>query len=174
MYYGAMDFTDAANGEGIRVTIFVSGCTNRCEGCFQPETWSFTYGREYTKETENRLMEALKKPYVSGLTLLGGEPFEPENQREIIKLLRRLKRELPQKNVWAFTGFLLEDLLREDFEKHCEVTNEILSLTDVLVDGRFELSKKNISLKFRGSENQRVINLKESLKKGKVVLYYDD
>ncbi|MCD8089416.1 MAG: anaerobic ribonucleoside-triphosphate reductase activating protein [Clostridiales bacterium] len=173
MYYGAIDFTDAANGDGVRVTIFVSGCTNCCEGCFQPETWSFTYGREYTGETEDRLIAALSKPYISGLTLLGGEPFEPENQKEIVKLLRRLKNELPEKNVWAFTGFLLEDLLREDFEKHCEATNEILSLTDVLVDGRFELSKRNISLKFRGSENQRVINLRETLKENKIILLYD-
>lgn len=173
MYYGAIDTADCANGDGIRVTIFVSGCTNRCEGCFQPETWSFTYGREYTPETENKLMEALRKPYVSGLTLLGGEPFESENQRVIVKLLRRLKSELPDKNVWAFTGFLLEDLLREDFEKHCETTEEILNMTDVLVDGRFELSKRNISLKFRGSENQRVIDLKKTFENKKIVLLYN-
>ncbi|MCD8215782.1 MAG: anaerobic ribonucleoside-triphosphate reductase activating protein [Clostridiales bacterium] len=173
MYYGAMDFADCANGDGIRVTIFVSGCTNRCEGCFQPETWSFTYGREYTSETENRLMEALNKPYVSGLTLLGGEPFEPENQRVILGLLRRMRAELPDKNVWAFTGFLLEDLLREGFEKRCEATDEILSCIDVLVDGRFELSKRNISLKFRGSENQRVIDLKRSLSEKKIILLYE-
>ncbi|MCC8015251.1 MAG: anaerobic ribonucleoside-triphosphate reductase activating protein [Eubacterium sp.] len=173
MYYGAIDYSDIANGEGVRVTLFVSGCTNRCKGCFQPETRSFTYGKPYTKELEDSIIEALKKPYIAGLTLLGGEPFEPENQAVLLPLIKRVRREVPNKNIWSFTGFLFEELKDPSFSKHCAETDEILSLLDVLIDGPFVLEKRNISLKFRGSENQRVIDMKKTLKSGKVVLYLE-
>ncbi len=173
MYYGAIDYSDIANGEGVRVTLFVSGCTNRCKGCFQPETRSFTYGKPYTKELEDSIIEALKKPYIAGLTILGGEPFEPENQAVLLPLIKRVRREVPDKNIWSFTGFLFEELKDPSFLKHCAETDEILSLLDVLIDGPFVLEKRNISLKFRGSENQRVIDLKETLKTGKVTLYLE-
>ena len=107
MYYGNIKKNDIANGKGVRVTLFVSGCTNHCKNCFQPETWNFDYGKPYTKETEDEVIEALKPSHISGLTLLGGEPFEPENQRELVKLLRRVRKELPEKNIWSFTGFIL-------------------------------------------------------------------
>lgn len=171
MYYGAVDTCDIANGEGVRVTLFVSGCTNRCKGCFQPETWDFKYGREYTQATENMLLEAVGKPYISGLTLLGGEPFEPENQRCLVGLVKKVKEMYPQKNVWAFTGFLLDKQLAKGGSKFCEVTEEMLSYVDVLVDGPFVLEKKNISLKFRGSENQRIIDVKKTISQNKTVLY---
>ncbi len=171
MYYGAVDTCDIANGEGVRVTLFVSGCTNRCKGCFQPETWDFKYGREYTQATENMLLEAVGKPYISGLTLLGGEPFEPENQRCLVGLVKKVKEMYPQKNVWAFTGFLLDKQLAKGGSKFCEVTEEMLSYIDVLVDGPFVLEKKNISLKFRGSENQRIIDVKKTISQNKTVLY---
>ncbi|MCD7854845.1 MAG: anaerobic ribonucleoside-triphosphate reductase activating protein [Clostridiales bacterium] len=173
MYYGAIDYSDIANGEGVRVTLFVSGCTNRCEGCFQPETRSFTYGKPYTKELEDSIIEALKKPYIAGLTLLGGEPFEPENQAVLLPLIKRVRKEVPGKNIWSFTGFLFEELINPSFSKHCDETDKILSLLDVLIDGPFILEKRNISLKFRGSENQRVIDVKETLKTGKVTLYLE-
>ncbi len=173
MYYGAIDYSDIANGEGVGVTLFVSGCTNRCKGCFQPETRSFTYGKPYTKELEDSIIEALKKPYIAGLTLLGGEPFEPENQAVILPLIKRVRKEVPGKNIWSFTGFLFEELKDPSFSKHCAETDEILSLLDVLIDGPFVLEKRNISLKFRGSENQRVIDMKKTLKNGKVTLYLE-
>ncbi len=169
MHYGQIKNCDIANGEGVRVTLFVSGCTNQCEGCFQPETWDFSYGNPFTKETEDEILEMLKPNYINGLTLLGGEPFEPENQRALLPFVKRVRAQYPQKNIWAFTGFTLEQLLEKTPHPRCEVTDELLSLIDVLVDGRFILAKKNIRLRFRGSENQRIINLPESLKKREVV-----
>lgn len=153
MYYGALKTCDIANGSGVRVTLFVSGCTNACKGCFQKETWDFHYGDLYTKETEDKIMEALYPSYVQGLTLLGGEPFEIENQKELIKLVRRVKKEYPEKNIWCYTGFTLEKDLIEGGKRHCEVTDEMLSYLDVLVDGKFEEDLKDIRLKFRGSSN---------------------
>lgn len=173
MYYGNLKKCDIANGVGVRVTLFVSGCTNRCKGCFQPETWDFCYGKQYTKETENEIIEALKLPGRAGLTLLGGEPFEPENQREIVKLLRRVKTELPDKNIWAFTGFISDKDLIHDGRKYCEVTDEILSMIDVLVDGPFVEEKKNLSLRFRGSENQRIIDMNKTRQIGQIAIWED-
>ena len=155
MNYGAIKKCDIANGVGVRTVLFVSGCTHHCKGCFQPETWNFDYGERYTKETEDEIIESLRPDYVDGITLLGGEPFEPENQRELVKLLRRIKKELPQKTVWSFSGFTYEELTG-DSRAVCEVTNEMLSMLDVLVDGEFVEAKRNISLRFRGSENQRL------------------
>lgn len=173
MYYGNIKMYDIADGEGCRVTLFVSGCTNACEGCFQKETWDFHYGNEYTKETEDHILELLNNENIQGLTLLGGEPFEPENQRELVKLLRRVRKELPEKDIWSYTGFVLEKDLLEGERKHTEVTYEMLSYLDVLVDGPFVLSKKNISLYFRGSENQRVIDMQKTIKEKQIVLFHE-
>ncbi len=173
MHYGNIKKNDIANGKGVRVTLFVSGCTNHCKNCFQPQTWAFDYGNLYTKETEDEIIEALKPGHISGLTLLGGEPFEPENQRELVKLLRRVRKELPNKNIWSFTGFVLDQDLLDGGRKHCEVTDEMLSLLDVLVDGPFIEEQKDISLAFRGSRNQRVIDVQKSLEKMEIVLYMD-
>ena len=169
MNYGAIKKCDIANGVGVRTVLFVSGCTHHCKGCFQPETWNFDYGERYTKETEDEIIESLRPDYVDGITLLGGEPFEPENQRELVKLLRRIKKELPQKPVWSFSGFTYEELTG-DSRAVCEVTNEMLSMLDVLVDGEFVEAKRNISLRFRGSENQRLIDMNKTRKEGKIVL----
>lgn len=170
MYYGNIKKLDIANGDGVRVSLFVSGCRNRCEGCFQPETWNFEYGQLFTAETEETILKALGPSYVEGLTLLGGEPFEPENQRELVKLLRRVHSEKPEKNVWCYSGYTVEQIMREG-HPHCEVSEEMLSLIDVLVDGRFNLALKDISLRFRGSSNQRIIDLRASREKGEIVLW---
>ena len=150
---------DIANGQGVRITLFVSGCTNHCKGCFQPETWDFNYGELFTEETENRLLEMLKPSYIDGLTLLGGDPFEPSNQRGLINFLHRVKDVYPNKNIWAYTGFTYDMLKTEGSHPRCEVTDEMLSLIDILVDGPFIEDLKNISLSFRGSENQRILDL---------------
>ena len=164
MYYGNIKKTDIADGDGVRVSLFVSGCRNCCKGCFQPETWDFKYGMEFTQETENQILEFLRPSYISGLTVLGGEPFEEENQRILAPFLRKVKETYPSKTIWCYTGFVLEkDLLPEDGRKHCEATGEMLKYIDILVDGPFIEEQKNISLKFRGSENQRILKLKEIL-----------
>lgn len=173
MHYGNIKKCDIANGPGVRVTLFVSGCTNKCKGCFQPETWDFCYGKPYTNDTENEILEALRTPGRTGLTLLGGEPFEPENQRELVKLLRRVKMEMPEKNIWSFTGFVYDRDLIDGGRKHCEVTDEMLSMIDVLVDGPFVEEKKNLTLKFRGSENQRIIDLKRTREYGEIYFWCD-
>jgi len=159
MYYGEIKNCDIANGEGVRVTLFVSGCTNRCEHCFQPQTWDFDYGQPFTQETEDHILSLLSPGYINGLTLLGGEPFEPENQRRLLPFVRRVRSAFPGKTVWAFSGFTYEELLREGGHPRCEATEELLSLIDVLVDGRFVEALKDISLRFRGSSNQRLIDL---------------
>ena len=159
MYYGEIKNCDIANGEGVRVTLFVSGCTNHCKNCFQPQTWDFTYGQPFTKETEEQLLSLLAPSYINGLTLLGGEPFEPENQRALVPFLRRVRERYPRKNIWGFSGFTYEELTTDRTYPRCEATDEMLSLLDVLVDGRFVEELKDISLRFRGSSNQRLINL---------------
>ena len=171
MHYGEIKNCDIANGIGVRVSLFVSGCTNHCEGCFQPETWVFNYGNDFTEETENRILEMLAPDYICGLTVLGGEPFEPENQRVLVDFLRKVRRKYPEKSIWCFTGFTLEMLETEGTHCHCEVTEEMLSLIDVLVDGRFDKNKKNISLRFRGSENQRLIDLNLTRECGTLTLW---
>jgi len=170
MHVGEILRADSANGEGIRVTIFVSGCTNRCPGCFQPETWDFHYGKLYDEEIEKILFDELSQPYYDGLTILGGEPFEPSNQEGIIEIIRRVRRELPDKNIWIYTGFLYDVDLAPGGCRYTEVTDEILDNIDILVDGRFEEDKKNLRLNFRGSENQRIIDMKRTRAEGKVVL----
>ena len=168
MNYSEIKFYDIADGTGVRTTLFVSGCRNHCEGCFQPETWNFNNGKLFTPETEDEILKSLEPGYVAGLTLLGGDPFEEENQEGLINLLRRMHTEYPQKTVWAFTGYLLEDLLPGG-RKHTDLTDEMLSYIDVLVDGPFVLAQKNLMLKFRGSENQRLIDMNEYRKTGKIV-----
>lgn len=168
MYYGELKNCDIANGEGVRVTLFVSGCTNRCPHCFQPQTWAFDYGQPFTEETEEQLMRMLTPSYISGLTLLGGEPFEPDNQRALLPFVRRLRRELPEKTVWAYTGRTYEELLTDGCSHRCEVTDELLSLVDVLVDGRFVQELKDISLRFRGSSNQRLIDMNATRQAGQL------
>ena len=170
MYIGEIITTDCANGEGLRVSVFVSGCTNHCKGCFQPQTWDFDYGRPYTQETEDYIVEELGKSYYDGLTILGGEPFELSNQREIVKLIRRIRKELPERNIWVYTGFTYDKDLKAGGCRYIECTDEILDNIDILVDGRFVEELRNISLNFRGSENQRIIDMKQTRKTGNVVL----
>ena len=170
MFYGQIITADCANGPGVRLSIFVSGCTNHCKGCFQPETWEFNFGREYTDETEEYILSEVSKPYYKGLTILGGEPFEPCNQLGIIHLLEAFKDKNPDKDVWIFTGFTYEEDLLEGKRKHTKVTDRILELTDVLVDGKFIEAEKDMRLNFRGSRNQRIIDIKESRKTGETVL----
>ncbi len=173
MHYGEIKNCDIANGEGVRVTLFVSGCTNHCKNCFQPQTWDFNYGKPFTEETEAELFRLLSPRYIRGLTLLGGEPFEPENQRALLPFLRKLRRELPEKTVWAFTGFTWEELHTEGSHPRCEVTDELLSLIDVLVDGRYVEELKDIGLRFRGSSNQRLLDLNATRASGKLTLLPD-
>ena len=173
MHYGEIKNCDIANGEGVRVTLFVSGCTNHCKNCFQPQTWDFDYGQPFTEETEAELFRLLSPRYIRGLTLLGGEPFEPENQRALLPFLRKLRRELPEKTVWAFTGFTWEELHTEGSHPRCEVTDELLSLIDVLVDGRYVEELKDIGLRFRGSSNQRLLDLNATRASGKLTLLPD-
>jgi len=173
MYYGNIKKYDVADGEGVRVSLFVSGCTVQCPFCFQKQTWDFCFGREYTKETEDEIIEALKENYISGLTTLGGEPFEFVNQEELVKLFRRVRKELPNRTIWSYSGHVYDRDLIPGGKRYGEYTDEMLDMLDVLIDGPFIQEKKNISLAYRGSENQRVINMKETRKLGKVVLYCD-
>ena len=168
MYYGSIKPCDIANGTGVRVTLFVSGCTNHCPDCFQPQTWDFRYGQPFTAETEEALLEALDRPYISGLTLLGGEPFEPDNQRALLPFLRRLRQQLPDKTVWAFSGYTWEELTGQS-RARCEATGALLSLVDVLVDGEFVEALRDISLRFRGSSNQRLLDVPASLAAGRPI-----
>lgn len=173
MFYGEIKNSDIANGNGVRVTLFVSGCRNHCEECFQPQTWDFGYGQPFTEETEEKLLEMLAPSYINGLTLLGGEPFEPENQKALLPFLKRVKEKYPTKTIWAFSGFTLEELRNPECRGCCEATNDILGLIDVLVDGRFQKELKDISLRFRGSSNQRIIDMKRTIESGNIVLWND-
>lgn len=170
MNYCNIKNCDIADGPGVRVTLFVSGCTNHCKGCFQPETWDFDYGEPFTEDTENTLIKLLEPHYIAGLTLLGGDPFEPSNQRSLLPFVKRVRETYPKKNIWAYTGFTFEELTKDGSHPRCEVTDELLGLVDVLVDGRFVEEKKNLRLRFRGSSNQRIIDLKATLASGKIVL----
>lgn len=163
---------DIADGIGVRVTLFVSGCRNHCKNCFQPETWAFDYGDPFTKEVEDRLLAELSPAFVDGLTLLGGEPGEAENQRGLLPFLRRVRREQPQKTIWCYSGFTWEQLTgKEPSRCRCEVTDEFLSLLDVLVDGPFVEELHDITLLFRGSSNQRLIDVPKTLASGTVTLW---
>ena len=159
MYYGNIKKYDIADGPGVRVTLFVSGCRHHCKGCFNSETWDFQSGQPYTEETEAELLEALEPGYIAGLTLLGGEPFEPENQVELVKLLKKVRETYPEKNVWSYTGYVYDKDLISGGRAYTEVTDEMLSYIDVLVDGPFVEELKDITLQFKGSSNQRIIEL---------------
>ena len=161
MYYGTIKKNDIANGIGVRVSLFVSGCRHYCKGCFNSEAWDFQFGSPYTKSVEKEILEALAPDYVQGFSLLGGEPFEPENQQELIGLLRKIREIYPSKDVWCYTGYLVDVDLIPGGKVHTDVTEEMLSYIDVLVDGEFMQDKKNLMLRFRGSSNQRILVKKD-------------
>lgn len=171
MHYGEIKKCDIANGEGVRVSLFVSGCTHHCPGCFNQDTWDFSYGKEYTDETEQEIIEALSPDYINGLSLLGGEPFEPQNQKVLVQLLRKVRERYPQKTIWCYSGYLFDRELLSESRARCEYTDEMLSMIDILVDGRFVEKLKDIRLVFRGSSNQRIIDVKKSLNNGEVILW---
>lgn len=163
MYYGNIKKYDIADGPGVRVSLFVSGCRHHCKGCFNAETWDFSYGRPFTEETQEELLAALAPSYIAGLTVLGGEPFEPENQPVVTEVLRRAREQYPRKDIWCYTGYLYDVDLIPGGKVYTSVTEEMLSYIDVLVDGEFMEAEKDVSLQFRGSRNQRIIRLSEEL-----------
>ena len=172
MNYADIKQYDVANGLGIRVSLFVSGCTHHCKNCFNKETWDFRFGNPFTEAEIEKILEYLKPSYVSGLSLLGGEPFEPEHQYVLLSFLQRVRREFPQKTIWAYSGYVYEELSGKEIgtgRARCEVTDAVLACVDVLVDGEFMKDKKNISLQFRGSENQRLIDLRKTEEAGEIV-----
>ena len=173
MHYGEIKKRDIANGWGVRVSLFVSGCRNACPHCFNRDTWDFKFGSPFTESTALEIMEALAPDYINGLTLLGGEPMEPENQEELLKLTARVKEQFPDKDIWCFTGFTLEELQSSDCRSNTEFLAPLLSNIDILVDGRYLEELKNISLQFRGSENQRVIDLNATRRQGEIVIWKD-
>lgn len=173
MNYATIKNCDIANGPGVRVSLFVSGCTHRCKGCFNAVAWDFDYGEPFTQETVASILAMLAPDYIRGLTLLGGEPFEPQNQVALVELLRQVKAQYPQKSIWAFSGYLFDEDILSGRLGPWEITREILGYLDVLVDGPFVEEKKNLSLRFRGSENQRLINVPASLDQGNIVLWED-
>ncbi|MDY4221229.1 MAG: anaerobic ribonucleoside-triphosphate reductase activating protein [Candidatus Faecousia sp.] len=173
MYYAEIKNCDIANGPGVRVSLFVSGCTHHCPGCFNQVAWDFHYGQPFTQQTIDEILELIKPDYIRGLTLLGGEPFEPENQPDVVKLLRQLKEKYPQKSIWAFSGYLFDRDILSGHLGDWEITKEYLSYLDVLVDGPFVEAKKNLGLRFRGSENQRIIDVPASLARNEIVLWQD-
>jgi anaerobic ribonucleoside-triphosphate reductase activating protein len=171
MNYAEIKTTDIANGVGIRTSLFVSGCTHHCKGCFNEETWDFNFGKPFTKEVEDEIIESLRPDFVRGLTILGGEPMEVVNQKALRPFIERVKNELPDKNIWIYSGYVWEELNDKNNKRcHSEDTEAILSMIDTLVDGEFVIDLKNISLKFRGSSNQRIIKVQDTLKEGKIVL----
>ena len=173
MNYATIKTRDIANGPGVRVCLFVSGCTHHCKGCFNQEAWDFDYGQPFTQETIDYILEQLSPDFVKGLTLLGGEPFEPQNQPAIVELLRQIKAKYPKKSIWAFSGYLFDRDILAGRLGDPSITREYLSYLDVLVDGPFVESKKNLTLRFRGSENQRLIDVPKSLASGGIVLWED-
>lgn len=172
MNYATIKNCDIANGPGVRVSLFVSGCTHHCKGCFNEVAWDFDYGQPFTSETIQTILDMMKPGYIKGLTLLGGEPFEPQNQGPIVELLRQVKKTYPDKSIWAFSGYLFEKITSHTLGDWA-VTREFLSSLDVLVDGPFVEEKKNLALRFRGSENQRLIDVPATLASGKIVLWED-
>ena len=174
MHYGNIKYCDIADGEGVRTTLFVSGCTHRCKGCFQPETWDFAYGQEFTEAVAQEVIDSLSPDYVDGLTVLGGEPMEPGNQRALVDFLERVKARYPNKTIWAYTGDVYEDLIDPSSSRHTEVTERLLASIDVLVDGPFMLDFKDITARFRGSSNQRIIDLAATRERGEMVLWAGD
>ncbi len=172
MNYGNIKYCDIANGEGVRTSLFVSGCTHHCAGCFQPETWDFSYGEEFGDAQQEAIIESLDHDWIDGLSVLGGEPMEPENQAGLAPFLARVKQRFPAKMIWVYTGDVLEDLI--DGPRRTAATESLLSSIDVLVDGPFQEDKKDITLRFCGSSNQRIIDVPKTLQAGSIVLWRDD
>ena len=175
MNYATIKWTDIANGEGVRISLFVSGCTHRCKNCFNEVAWDFTYGEVFDETVENQILKELDSSYIAGLSLLGGEPLEPQNQKALYPFIKKVKERYPEKTIWCYTGFVFDEktgLLKES-NKNTEWTKKLISLFNVLVDGAYIEELKDIRLKFRGSSNQRVIDVKKSLKKGECVLYLE-
>ena len=173
MNYATIKNCDIANGPGVRISLFVSGCTHRCKGCFNEGAWDFDYGQPFTQETIGEILNMLAPPHIAGITLLGGEPFEPQNQPALLDLLRQIKAKMPEKSIWAFSGYLFEKDILAGRLGPKEITQEFVSYLDVLVDGPFILEKKDLMLRFRGSSNQRLIDVKASLQSGTTVLWND-
>ena len=173
MYYAEIKNFDVANGPGIRVSLFVSGCPHACPGCFNEIAWNYEYGEKYTEEVEEKVLTALSKPEIQGLSLLGGEPLYPANLRAILQLLRKMKERLPKKDIWCYSGYTYEELLSREGEEKKEL-DELFSYLTVLVDGRFIEAEKDITLLFRGSKNQRLILVEETGRRGEVILYRED
>ncbi len=171
MNYADIKKADIANGTGVRVSVFVSGCNHHCKNCFNPEAWDFNYGKEFTEEEINKVIKELDHSYVEGLSLLGGEPLEHVNQKGLLPLLRKVKEKFPEKNIWCYTGYEFDKDVMDKMYKQWEETPELLSYLDVMVDGKFVEEKKDINLRFRGSSNQRIIDVKKSLKEKKAVLF---
>ena len=175
MNYATIKWTDIANGEGVRISLFVSGCTHRCKNCFNEVAWDFSYGQPFDKAIEEKILGELGSSFIAGLSLLGGEPLEPQNQEALYPFVQEVKRRYPQKPIWCYTGFVLDEqsgMLREK-HKNTAVTKELISLFDVLVDGAYVEELKDIRLKFRGSSNQRVIDVQKTMQKGECVLYLE-
>ncbi len=175
MHYATIKWYDIANGEGVRVSLFVSGCTHRCKNCFNQVAWDFSYGQPFDEEIQDKIVRELGSSYIAGLSLLGGEPFEPQNQAALLPFVKRVRETYPEKSIWCYTGFVLDEKTGElrEKSKNTPVTKELLSLIDVLVDGAYIEELKDIRLKFRGSSNQRVIDLKKTLAEGEVRLYLE-
>lgn len=174
MNYADIKQYDVANGPGVRVSLFVSGCTHHCRECFNPETWDFGYGSPFTEETVRKIIEYMQPEYVKGLTLLGGEPLEHVNQQGLLPLLRKVRETYPDKNVWCFTGYDFERDVQGRMMGEWEETEEFFSYIDVLVDGEFQIEKKDLGLTFKGSSNQRTILVQESLRQGQLCLWETD
>ena len=170
MNYAEIRRVDVANGPGVRVSLFVSGCPHHCEGCFNPETWDFSFGVPFGEEQIAQILNFLRPGHIRGLSLLGGEPFAPENQSAVLELVERVREELPGKDIWCYTGYLFEDLREGRVGSHAQA---LLGGLDVLVDGPFVQARKNLGLRFRGSGNQRILRVPESLERGEAVLWED-
>ena len=173
MNYGTIKYCDIANGEGVRTSLFVSGCSHHCNNCFQPETWSFTFGEPFTPEVQDAILKSLEPAYVDGLSILGGEPMEPENQRILAPFLEQVKKAFPQKTIWTYTGDTYEDLVNPESPRHTDATDQMLNCIDILVDGPFIEDLKDITLRFRGSSNQRIIDLAKTRAQGRITLWED-
>lgn len=170
MNYANIKFNDIANGEGIRVSLFVSGCTHHCKNCFNKETWDFNYGKPFTEEVEQSIIKALKPDHINGLSLLGGEPMEPANQKALLEFVKKIKSIYPNKTIWCYSGYLFDKELLNESRAHCPWTKELLSYFDILVDGRFVEELKDITLRFKGSSNQRIIDVQKSLQSNQIIL----
>ncbi len=171
MNYATIKYNDIANGLGVRTSLFVSGCTHRCKGCFNSEAWDFNFGKPFTTEVENQIINSLNSDYIDGLSLLGGEPFEPSNQNALLPFIKRVKEIYPNKSIWCYTGYLFDEELLKPSRATTVYTLEMLKYIDVLVDGKFVEELKDITLLFKGSKNQRVIDVQKSLGKGEIVIY---